>query len=63
MLLESTMAREDLSLIREKETQKPRSVKGDVSLFSHKNMAMKPNRERTRVREAAFIEEVLSMSF
>lgn len=29
----------------------------------HKNMAMKPIRERTRARETVFIEELLSMSF
>lgn len=41
--------------------QKPGSKGRDVSLFSHKNMAMKPN--SVRVREATFIEELLSMSF
>lgn len=43
--------------------QKPISFTRDVSLFSYKNMAVKPNRDRTRVREAAFTEELLSMFF
>ena len=32
-------------------------------MLYHKNIAMKPIRERTRARETVFIEELLSMSF